>query len=69
MLKPPNLPFSSKPRLSETACPIRFKFAMEHDVDELYSDLARHLDPHLLRVCGRFIPKSYIFFKNLIVTN
>ena len=63
-LNTPNLTYSSK-LLSNTTDPIRSRFAMDHEVDEYYRDFARHLDPpHLKAVV---IPKSNIFFKNLIV--
>ena len=42
---------------------------LEHEVDDFYWYFARHLDPALLRASGQFIPKSDIFFKNLIVRN
>ena len=53
---------SSKLPLSETTCSIRSKLAIEHQVEEFYWVLARHLDPHLLRICGQIVPKSDVFF-------
>ena len=47
--------------LSEITGPIRSKFAMERGRWNLLR-FACHLDPHLLMVCGQFIPKSDIFF-------